>query len=194
MTEPVGSASQHLSTDELQQALPGVLDSPKDQGILKKIFVRPGENERHSVEKADVSPEGGIAGDRWVSDHWQHLADGRSDPESQITVMNSRILETIAGSEKAMCLAGDNLIVDLDLSENNFPAGSQVHVGEGVILEFTAESHTGCNKFSARYGQQALKFVNGPLGKPQNLRGRYFRVVQGGTLQVGDTVARVEGS
>ncbi len=191
---PVGSAARHLSADELQQALPNVLDTPKEQGLLKKIFVRPNENERHSVMEANLSPEGGIEGDRWVADHWQKLPDGRSDPESQITVMNSRILQAVAGGEDAMCLAGDNLIIDIDVSEDNFPAGSRVQVGNDVILEFTAESHTGCNKFSARYGQQALKFINGPIGKPLNLRGRYFRVVQSGTIQVGDTVARVTGA
>lgn len=191
MTEDASTrpAPRLLSFEELEQAFPELLDGTQESGILNWIFLRPKANERLSVAAADLSPEGGIEGDRWATDHCQ----GRSDPQSQVSVMNSRILQLIAGDESAISLAGDNLIVDLDLSERNFPAGSQIQIGTAVVLEFTAQAHTGCRKFAIRYGQQARDFINGAIGRPLNLRGRYARVIQGGTIQVGDSVAKVAG-
>ena len=104
--------------------------------------------------------------------------------------MNFRVLQLIAGEEEAISLAGDNLIVDLDLSEENLPLGSRLKIGDGVVLEMTAESHNGCGKFSSRYGQQACEFVNSPQGKRLKLRGRFARVIEAGTIRDGDSVAK----
>ena len=155
------------------------------------IFVRPQENERQTLATAHLSPEGGIEGDRWATNHWMTLPDGSSDPASQVSLMNSRILRLIAGSEEAMSLAGDNLIVDLDLSEENFPVGCRLKVGNEVVLEFTSVPHQGCGKFSRRYGAAALEFINSPTGKPLNFRGRYATIIRGGTIQVGDSAVKV---
>jgi MOSC domain-containing protein YiiM len=107
--------------------------------------------------------------------------------------MNARILRLIAGQEEAICLAGDNLIVDLDLSEDNLPTGSRLAIGD-VVLEISDVSHTGCAKFSSRYGQEARQFVNSPRGKQLHLRGRYAKIVAGGTIHVGDVVRKRAGS
>lgn len=180
-----------LTALELEQGLAEVLVSPRDEGLLQAIFVRPQENERRRLSTAELSPGGGVEGDRWASDHWQKLPDGRSDPQSQVSLMNARLLRLIAGEEDAMSLAGDNLILELDLSEENVPAGSRVRIGDDVVLEFTAQAHTGCGKFSRRFGRQALEFINGPHGGPLNLRGRFARIVQGGTIRTGDLVTKV---
>jgi MOSC domain-containing protein YiiM len=176
---------------EMEQSLAEVLASPVDDGPLEAIFVRRRKNERSALEAAELSPQGGIHGDRWVSEHWQKLPDGRPDPRSQVSLMNARILRFIAGSEEAMSLAGDNLIIDLQLSEALLPAGSRLRIGTHVILELTAQSHTGCGKFARRFGQEARKFINGPRGARLHLRGRYARVVEGGTIRVGDRVTKV---
>src|SRR5688572_12350429 len=160
------------TTKELEQGLGAIMASPPDVGRLDAIFIRPKKNERRSLNVARLSQAGGVEGDRWRTNHWRRLADGRSDPNSQISLMNVRVLRHVAGSEDAMCLAGDNLIVDLDLSEANLPAGSRLQIGNDVILEVTAEEHTGCHKFSRRYGVQANAFVNSPQGKQHHLRGR----------------------
>jgi hypothetical protein len=172
----------------LEAGLCGVLDSPRDEGTLEAIFVRPREGRREALVSVEVSPEGGVAGDRWATDHWQKLPDGRPDPLSQVSLMNARILRLVAGGDDAMCLAGDNLIVDMDLSAVHLPAGSRLRIGRDVVLELTAQAHTGCAKFERRYGTDARAFINSPTGRSLNLRGRYARIVQGGTIRVGDAV------
>jgi MOSC domain-containing protein YiiM len=182
-------AVEHATTIELEEGLADVLESPADLGRLEAIFVRPAKNERRALTTATLTPEGGIEGDRWVTDSFHRLEDGRSDPRCQVSLMNKRFLRQIAGGDDAMCLAGDNLIVDLDLSDENLPAGSQLQVGAEVVIEISEQPHTGCTKFAGRYGQEAREFAN-QRGKTLHLRGRYARIVRGGTVRVGDSVRK----
>ena len=181
----------HASTVELEQGLAEVTASPSDAGRLESIVVRPATSERRTLESATLTPERGIDGDRWVSDSFYRLQDGRSDPRCQVSIMNARFLRQIAGDKSAMCLAGDNLIVDLDLSEANLPPGSRLAIGSEVVLEITDVSHTGCTKFGKRYGQEARAFANNERGKSLHLRGRYTQIIRGGTIRLGDTVRKV---
>jgi hypothetical protein len=182
------NATQHANTIELEQSLSQVLASPTDTGHLTAIFVRPAPNERRPLDSATLTPQGGIDGDRWVNDSFCRLEDGSADPRSQVSIMNDRFLRQIAGESDDMCLAGDNLIVDFDLSEANLPAGSQVCIGPEVIIEITDLKHTGCSKFAGRYGPDAKTFANNKRGTALHLRGRYARIVRGGTIRIGDKV------
>jgi hypothetical protein len=182
------NATQHASTIELEQGLADVLASPTDVGRLTAIIVRPAPSERRTLDSATLTPENGIEGDRWVSDSFYRLKDGRSDPRCQVSIMNDRFLRQVAGGDDDMCLAGDNLIVDLDLSEANLPAGSQIKIGPNVIIEITDLKHTGCSKFAGRYGPDAKSFANNEQGTALHLRGRYARIVRGGDIRVGDEV------
>jgi len=184
------ASPRHLSATELKAGLPDVLDSPRDNGPLQAIVVRPATNKRQHVNSARLTPEGGIDGDRWVHDSYYRLEDGRPDPRSQVSLMNARFLRLIARQDDAICLAGDNLVVDLDLSEENLPAGSRLAVGS-VVLEISELPHTGCSKLASRYGDEARQFMNNARGKSLHLRGRYARVVVGGTISVGDIVSKV---
>jgi MOSC domain-containing protein YiiM len=181
------SAPRHLSEIDLQQGLTEVEAAPPDAGRLDAIFVRPGVGERRTLTTATLTAEGGIDGDRWATDGRHD--DGRPDPRNQVSLMNARLLRLIADQSEAMCLAGDNLIIDFDLSDENLPTGSRLAIGQ-VVLEITDLAHTGCTKFSKRYGQQARQFVNSPRGKELHLRGRYARIVTGGTISVGDSVLK----
>jgi MOSC domain-containing protein YiiM len=183
------NAAQQLSSLELEQGLAEVLASPRDAGRLEAIFVRPAKNERTALQIATLSPERGIDGDRWVNDSFHH-ANGGSDPRSQVSLMNARFLRQIAGDADAMCLAGDNLIIDLDLSEENMPAGTQLTIGPVVVLEITDLKHTGCSKFQKRYGKEARDFANNERGTALHLRGRYARIITGGDIQVGDKITK----
>jgi len=182
------NATQHASTIELEQGLAEVLASPTDTGHLTAIVVRPATNERRMLESATLTPASGIDGDRWVNDSFYNLKDSGSDPRCQVSIMNDRFLRQIAGDTDEMCLAGDNLIVDLDLSEANLPAGSQISIGPHVVIEITDLKHTGCSKFALRYGPDAKTFANNKQGTALHLRGRYAQIVRGGTISVGDAV------
>jgi MOSC domain-containing protein YiiM len=184
-------APRHLTPGELEQGLTDVLSSPRDVGRLEFIVVRPAPDERRSLTAAKVTLEGGIDGDRWASEHSPRTDDRRPDPRKQVTLMNSRILRQIAGHEDAVSLAGDNLIVDLDFSEDNLPDGSRLAIGESVVIEITEIPHTGCTSFAARYGKEARAFVNTARGLELHLRGRHGRIVTGGTITVGDAVRKV---
>jgi MOSC domain-containing protein YiiM len=184
----MNSAAHHVTAVELEQALPEVLASPPDEGRLTAIFVRPATNERRPLAAACLSPESGIDGDRWGTE--SRLKGGKSDPRCQVSLMNVRFLRQIAREDNAMCLAGDNLIVDLDLSETNLPVGSQLAIGNEVILELTDLSHTGCSKLERRYGEQARAFMNATRRKALHLRGRYARILSGGTIRVDDPVRK----
>lgn len=185
------TAPQHRSSAELEQGLAEVLASPQDFGRLEAIVIRPVEDSRRVVQVATLSPERGVEGDRWFSP----CADGTElDPRHQVSLMNWRILRQIAGDDDSICLAGDNLIVDLDLSEANLPTGSRLAIGASVEIEITELPHTGCNAFARRYGDEARAFINNDRGRELHLRGRYARILHGGTIGVGDEVCGLEPS
>jgi hypothetical protein len=178
------TAARFRTTLELEAGLDEILASPQDNGTLEKIVVRPAVNKRQALRTALLSPAGGIAGDRWADE------EGR-DPLGQLSIMNARILHQIAGDEEAICLAGDNLVVDFDLGEANTPPGSRLAIGSTVVLEVNGEPHTGCGKFQKRYGKEARAFINNERGRQLHLRGRYARIVVGGTISVGDLVRKL---
>jgi MOSC domain-containing protein YiiM len=185
---------EQVSAVELEQGLPDVLASPRDVGKLEAIVVRPASDERRTPATARLTPEGGVEGDRWATDAYYNKADGKPDRRSQVSLMNSRFLRQVAGSDDTMCLAGDNLVVDLDLSDANVPAGTRLAIGAEVVVEVNDKSHTGCAKLSRRYGEEVKQFMNHESRKSLRLRGRFGSIVSGGTIKVGDVVRKLPPS
>ena len=181
---------RHLNFKELSAGLPALRQSPRSGGTLEAITVRPAENERVSLEECGLSPEGGVHGDSWAKECWLTLEDGRPHPDVQVTLINARLLDLLAGDRSRWSLAGDQLCVDLDLSVENLPVGQRLQVGTAV-LQITDQPHNGCRKFAERYGLESMKFVNSPEGKSLRLRGVYARVVRAGRATVGDKVKKV---
>ena len=181
---------EHLSLMELEAGLEYIRQSPTDNGVLKLIVRRPNVDLREVITTAELSLEEGLIGDTWTVRSSSHTPDGSANVKSQITLMNARVIALLAQSEERWALAGDQLFVDFDLSEDNIPPGTRLAIGS-AILEVSAEPHSGCKKFSARFGVEALKFVNSPEGKRLHLRGINARIIQAGTIQVGDVVSKV---
>ncbi len=179
-----------VTKDQILSGLHHVADSPSDGGALEFIVVRPVVGERELRERAYLSTERGVEGDRWLTSRWLTLPDGRPDPRVQVSLMNARILGLISDGAERISLAGDNLIVDLDLSERNLAAGQRLVVGE-VVVEVSDVAHTGCRKFMTRYGRDAVNFVNSVEGRRLNLRGLYAKVIEPGVVRVGDAVRKV---
>ena len=176
-------AIQRLSVAQIEAQMGQLAQSPQDPGVLEYIVLRLPDEQRASPQEAEVSPDSGLEGDRWARPN-------SSNPGAQISVMNSRFLRIIAGDDDRMPLAGDNLLVDLDLSEENLPTGTQLQIGTATF-EVTDVPHTGCQKFERRYGKDALGIVNADAYKSQRLRGLFIRTIQAGKIQVGDSVRKI---
>ena len=108
----------------------------------------------------------------------------------QLNIINARLSRLIGGADDVRALAGDQLHVDLDISHDNLPAGTRLALGEAVI-EITEQPHTGCPKFAARFGKEALRFVNVGVGKELRLRGLNAKVVVPGTIHRGDAITKL---
>jgi len=181
---------KHLALADLEAGLENIRDSPKDQGVLDLIVSRPEEDAREVMELADLDTKLGLVGDTWQDRPSARSADGKAHPDMQITIMNSRVAALVAQDKDRWQLAGDQLFVDLDLSVENIPAGTRLAIGSAV-LQATDQPHTGCSKFSARFGADALKLISSPTGKELRLRGINAKVVRGGEIQAGDTVKKI---
>jgi hypothetical protein len=181
---------RHLTEVELAEALPTVRRAPTVDGTVVVIVVRPDRELRELPDECEVTPEAGIPGDRWSRHCTRQLPDGRLNPDTQITLMNTWFLAQIAGSRERWPLAGDNLLVELDVSERNLPVGQRLRIGTAV-LEITEHPHLGCAKFSKRFGAEALKFVNSDEGRRLRLRGVHAQVVQSGRISVGDRIEKL---
>ena len=183
----------HRTPEELEASLAHVRDAPSDGGELQLIVRRPREDEREILDEGDLDLEVGLVGDDWLARGDPSQEDGRAHPLAQVTIMNSRVLEVMAGPVDRWPLAGDQLYVDLDLSEENLPAGTRLSMGE-ALLEVSAKPHTGCSKFTQRFGLAAMRWVNSETGMRLRLRGINTRVLKPGTIRVGDRVSKVDGA
>ncbi len=184
------SNARNLTTAELEAGLEEILRAPKDAGELKLIVRRPATDQRETLEQGELDIQAGLVGDKWSTGRGARPADDGSDRETQLTLMNSRVISLIAQDDARWALAGDQFFLDLDLSLDNLPARTQLAIGTAVV-EVTPVPHTGCKKFVARFGPDAMKFVNSDLGRRLNLRGINAKVVQPGVAQVGDLVKKL---
>jgi MOSC domain-containing protein YiiM len=179
-------------TDELtrlEENLDHIRASPADNGTVELIARRPDVDEREVLAEALLDLDEGLVGDTWRV-RGSTRTPGGPNLDAQLTVMNARAAAAIAGERARWPLAGDQLYVDFDISRTNLPPGSRVQIGSAVI-EFSEPPHTGCAKFSARFGVDALKFVNSEVGRDLRLRGANCRVVVAGTVRPGDEVRKL---
>lgn len=181
---------EHLTTPALEAGLENIRNSPKEHGVLDMIVRRPEVDAREVVEEGKLDPAVGLVGDNWQARPSSRSADGKAHPDMQINIMNSRVAALVAQNKDRWQLAGDQLFVDLDLSAENVPPGTKIAIG-AAVLEATDQPHTGCKKFSGRFGADALKFINSPAGKELQMRGICAKVVQGGEIRPGDPVKKI---
>lgn len=181
---------RHLNTSELETGLSDIREAPKDAGVLRLIVRRPEIDQREVLAEAKLDLVDGLVGDNWKTRGSRRTDDGSAHPDMQLNVMSARVISLIAQEPENWSLAGDQLYVDFDISAENLPIGARLKVGSAII-EVTPLPHMGCHKFVSRFGLEAMKFVNSDLGREMRLRGLNAKVIQSGTICVGDEVSKV---
>ena len=187
------SEGKQRTMEELLAGLDAIRRSPQDEGVLEMIVRRPRSEEREILQEGQLDVQKGLVGDNWSRRWGSSIEDGSAPFDTQLTLVNTRVIGLLAPERERWPLAGDQLFVDLDLSEWNLPPGTRLSIGS-TIIEVTSQPHTGCKKFMARFGLDALKFVSTPEGKERRMRGMYARVVEGGPVRVGDRVQKIPAS
>lgn len=182
---------KHVTMAELEAGLKNIRQSPTDAGVLALIVRRPQVEAREVMEVGELDLFEGLVGDNWKTRGSSQTADGSAHPDMQLNIMNARVIALLAQQKERWALAGDQLYMDLDLSAENVPPGTRLSLGEAVI-EVTDQPHTGCKKFAARFGLDALKFISSPVGKQLQLRGINAKVIRSGAIRIGDTVKKVK--
>jgi hypothetical protein len=180
----------HRTWDELRAALDVIRQAPADHGTVRLVVRRPEENLREVLDEGLFEEADGLSGDTWRLRQSRRTSDGSPHPDMQLTLMGVRAIAAISPDETRWPLAGDQLFVDLDLTQVNLPPRTRLQVGEAV-LEVTEQMHTGCGKFVERFGLDAMKWVNSPEGRELNLRGIYAKVVVAGRVRPGDAVTKL---
>ena len=170
-----------------EETLATIRSAPRNIGRVVLVVRRPAVGEREVVTEAILDPRVGMIGDSWSTRPSRHTPDRSPCRDMQVTLMCSRVAAAVAGPIARWPLAGDQLYVDLDLSAAALPTGTRLRVGTAVV-EVTEIPHLGCAKFAARFGKDALRFVNAKVHRPLRLRGINTRVVMGGVVRPGDVV------
>ncbi|HEV8698829.1 MAG TPA: MOSC domain-containing protein [Candidatus Limnocylindrales bacterium] len=170
--------------------LASIREPSSDGGRIELIVRRPAVDEREIVSEATLDATEGLVGDGWAARGSRATPDGSADLDAQLTLISTRVLQAIEPDRERWPLAGDQLYVDFDLSQATLPAGSRLAIGSAVI-EVSETPHTGCAKFSARFGSDALRWINSPIGRAHRMRGLNARILEGGTVRTGDVIRRV---
>ena len=149
-------------------------------GKLELIVLRPTMHERALPAQIELGVDGGLRGDRW--------ADSGKAVGHDVSLMDVRMASAIA-ERGDWSLFGDNLFVDFDLGTGSLRAGDRFTLG-GALLELTEVPHLGCRKLAARFGREALLWVNDKRTREQRRRGAFAKVVRGGVVELGDELRR----
>ena len=179
---------KHLNMEELERGLLEIRNSPLNGGRLLLISCRPSVEERELLQRGQLDVTEGLVGDNWRTRGSQMDPPRQPNPETQLTLMNARVADLVAGTQDRWSLAGDQLFADLNLGRENLPVGTRLALGSALI-EVTAEPHKGCKKFVKRFGMDAMVFVNSEEGQKLCLRGINAKVVESGVIHVGDTLS-----
>ena len=180
----------YQTAEQLEAGMAGVLDAPREEGPVRLVVRRPGRGEREILDEGQLDTERGLIGDDWINRPGMNR--DTPSPHAQVTVMNARVAELISGDPDpaAWAQCGDQLYVDLDISEANLPSGTRIGVG-GAVLEVQAEPHTGCVQFRSWWGDEALRHISTERGRALRMSGVNTRVVQSGVVRPWDAARKL---
>jgi hypothetical protein len=178
------------TAEELHAALPGVLAAPRDAGEVRLLCLRPKPNARSFPRSLTLSRTGWVEGDFERSRPWMRLADGAPDPRIQVAMMSWRVLGLVWRERDRVVFPGDNIVVDMNLTEENLPAGTRLAAGSAV-LRVSDVANDGCVKWRVRCGDAASDWTTAPARAPLRLRGLFCSIERDGVVTVGDTICKL---
>ncbi len=188
MTEAAAQATR----SELDRAVPYICAAPPDNAEIRMLCLRPGYGARQFVDAIAVTHDRGIPGERWETRPWLRLPDGSAHPGIQICILSQRVLDLVWRDRENVVHPGDTFVVDMNLGEDNLPAGQVLRAGT-ARLQVSAVFNDACVKWKARYGAAAKDWVNAPDHTPLRLRGVLCSVVRDGTIRNGDRLVKLPG-
>jgi len=180
----------HITTAELEAALPYIMEAPKDSGPIETLCYRPDFGERVFPDKLNMSGENGVSGDRWKENPWLRLEDGSPDPRIQVCILGKRMLDLVWIDRDGTPYTGDTIIADLDFSEENLPEGTLLQVGT-ARLRVSDVFNDACVKWKARYGVESVRWINRADIKPLRLRGVLCEIVKDGEVTLDDKLVKL---
>ena len=180
-----------VTAEELTAAQPNVLAAPRDAGAVRLLCARPKPNARNFPESLTLSRSAGVVGDFEMSRPWLELPDGSPDPRIQVSILPWRVLELVWRERDRIAHPGDNIAVDMNLSEENLPVGTLLSAGS-AILRISDVPNDGCVKWKVRCGKAAYAWIATPTNAPLRLRGLFCSVEQDGVVGLGDNIRRLQ--
>ena len=180
----------HATREDLYSAIPHIMAAPKDGAAIEMLCLRPERNKRQFVDEIELTKLQGIPGERWASQPWLKLDDGRPHPGIQVCVLQKRVLNLIWRNRETVPHPGDTFVVDMDLSEANLPVGQLLQVGEAV-LRVSNVFNDACVKWKARYGAEAKNWVTAPGHPKLRLRGILCSIEQDGRVRNDDLITKI---
>ncbi len=182
-----------MNQGKYDQAIQLARSAVVGEGRVESLINRPSEGVHVPVDSLYLDVELGIRGDRWLETAWLRLPEGQPDPRVQVSLTHTRVIRSFTGPEPgSQFRCGDNLYVDLNLTEAALPTGALIHVGDAVLQVSDVENDA-CGKFAQRFGAAAFECVRQPEHLPLRLRGIFCSIQRSGTVRVGDRI-RVEQS
>jgi hypothetical protein len=179
-----------VTAEELASALPDVLAAPRDGGVVRLLCARPKPNARTFPGILTLTRAEGVRGDFEMSRPWLALPDGSPDPRIQISILPWRVLELCWRDRERIAYPGDNIVVDMNLSEEHLPVGTRISAGT-AILRISDVPNDGCVKWKVRMGKAAYQWVSEPVHAGLRLRGLFCQVEEDGEVRLGDTLRRL---
>lgn len=173
------------TAETLAAALPHVLAAPKDSAPVTCLCTRPARGQRAFPDRLTLTRAAGIPGERWLTEPWLRLPDGRPDPAIQVSILGRRVLDLVWNGSEDPPHPGDPIVADLDLSEANLPAGTLLQAGT-ALLRVSTVFNDGCVKWKVRHGAAAKDWITAPGHPALRLRGVLCSVEQDGEVALGD--------
>ena len=167
----------HLTPDALAAGLDHIRQSPVDNGRLELIVCRPAVDERLVLEEGRLDLATGLIGDMWSVRSSTSTPDGSPDPNGQVTIMNAAAIALVAGLPERWPLAGDQLYVDLDLSEAAMRHGHSAGHRRRRRRDHGEDASRAAPSSRPGSVQRHSGSSNTGPGRVLNLRGRNARVV-----------------